>query len=74
MQLGLVSPFCQPLRDEKLISSLSLDQVGSIIRDIGTTLRGLHQLSIIHFDVSTGNIVLDPDLDRDLYQSTFYVF
>ena len=60
VQLGAVFPFCQPLRDEKLISALSLAQVRNVICQIGEALRRLHQLSIVHFDVSTANIVLDP--------------
>ena len=62
--VGMVMPVLKPLNDIETISAMELVDIRRIVLEIGAALRGLHQLHIIHFDVSTANILLDPEDGR----------
>jgi hypothetical protein len=58
--VGMVFPLLEPLNEPGTIFTLTLERISAIVEDISRALHGLHQLNIIHYDVSTGNILLEP--------------
>ena len=56
--LGLVMPCGEPLTIQR-VTSMNLRQVKDVIRHISQALEGLHGLHMVHFDVSSRNIVID---------------
>jgi len=60
LRFAMVFPRLLPLNNSEKLRSLSLEEVQQITHQLNVALFDLHRIRILHLDVSTSNVMLDP--------------